>query len=72
MHVMFILIGFSLLVALIFLGLYLWAVRTGQYDDKVTPSIRMLFDDGTGKGRTHGNDIEEHDHTKKGDPSNGR
>jgi len=45
MQVMFVLIGFSLLVALIFLGLYLWAVRTGQFDDKVTPSIRMLFDD---------------------------
>lgn len=69
---MFILIGFSLLVALIFLGLYLWAVRSGQYDDKVTPSIRMLFDDGTGGKRARGSDIDEQDHTKKGDPSNGR
>jgi cbb3-type cytochrome oxidase maturation protein len=69
-EVMFILIGFSLFVALIFLGLYLWAVRSGQYDDKVTPSIRMLFDDGTSGKRTRDND--EHDHTNKGDPSNGR
>lgn len=39
------LIGFSLLVALIFLGLFFWAVRDGQYDDAYTPSIRILFDD---------------------------
>ena len=72
MHVMFILIGFSLLVALIFLGLYLWAVHTGQYDDKVTPSMRMLFDDGTTGTPVSESDIDEQDHTKKGDPSNGR
>lgn len=41
------LIGFSLLVALIFLGLFFWAVRSGQYDDPHTPSMRILFDDTT-------------------------
>ena len=45
MYVMFVLIGFSLLVALIFLGTFIWAVKSGQYDDKYTPSVRMLFDD---------------------------
>lgn len=39
------LIGFSLLVALIFLGLFIWAVRDGQYDDAHTPSMRILFDE---------------------------
>jgi len=39
------LIGFSLLVALIFLGLFFWAVKTGQFDDQHTPSMRVLFDD---------------------------
>ncbi len=28
-----------------FLGLFIWASRSGQFDDTVTPSIRMLFDD---------------------------
>jgi len=28
-----------------FLGAFMWAVKSGQYDDKFTPSIRMLFDD---------------------------
>jgi cbb3-type cytochrome oxidase maturation protein len=45
MEVIFILIGFSLLIALGFLVSFIWATKTGQYDDSYTPSIRMLFDD---------------------------
>ena len=45
MYVMFILIGFSLLVALTFLIVFIWAVRTGQFEDHYTPSVRVLFDD---------------------------
>ena len=44
MEVMYLLIGFSLSIALLFLGLFIWAVRSGQFDDSYTPSIRMLFD----------------------------
>jgi len=44
MEVMFLLIGFSLSIALLFLGLFIWAVRSGQFDDSYTPSIRMLFE----------------------------
>ncbi len=35
----------SLLIAGGFLVAFFWAVGTGQYDDEVTPSIRILFDD---------------------------
>jgi cbb3-type cytochrome oxidase maturation protein len=45
MSVIWILVGFSILVAVGFLFLFIWAVRNGQYDDKYTPSIRILFDD---------------------------
>ena len=45
MSVIVVLIGVSVLVALGFLGAFLWAVKSGQYDDKYTPSVRMLFDD---------------------------
>ncbi len=45
MNIFYLLIGVSLLVALIFLGAFIWAVRTGQFDDNETPSIRILFDD---------------------------
>ena len=47
MGVIVVLIGFSLLVALTFLGAFFWAVKSGQFDDQETPSIRMLFEDGT-------------------------
>ena len=45
MSVIVVLIGCSLGVAAAFLIAFLWAVRSGQYDDRHTPSIRMLFDD---------------------------
>ena len=45
MNILFLLIGVSFLAALIFLALFLWAVKTGQYDDTYTPSVRILFDD---------------------------
>ena len=45
MSAMLILIGCSLSVAIIFLIAFLWAVKSGQYKDRYTPSIRMLFDD---------------------------
>lgn len=45
MKILFVLILVSLLVALGFLAAFLWAVRSGQYDDDYTPSIRMLFDE---------------------------
>ncbi|MGI4744091.1 MAG: cbb3-type cytochrome oxidase assembly protein CcoS [Janthinobacterium lividum] len=45
MTIIFLLIGISLLVALVFLTGFLWAVRSGQYDDDYTPSVRMLFEE---------------------------
>ncbi len=45
MSVLILLISISLLVALGFLGSFIWSVRNGQYDDDYTPSVRMLFDD---------------------------
>lgn len=45
MSVILLLIGVSLFVALIFLFAFVWCVKSGQYEDKYTPSVRMLFDD---------------------------
>ena len=45
MGVIFILIGLSLIVAIIALITFFWNVKSGQYDDDYTPSVRMLFDD---------------------------
>ncbi|HRK26255.1 MAG TPA: cbb3-type cytochrome oxidase assembly protein CcoS [Chitinophagales bacterium] len=49
MSAIFFLIIASIVVAACFLGAFIWAVRNGQYDDDYTPSVRMLFDDGTKK-----------------------
>jgi cbb3-type cytochrome oxidase maturation protein len=45
MNILYLLIGVSLLAALSFLVLFIWAVRTGQYEDTFTPSVRILFED---------------------------
>ncbi|HRK84005.1 MAG: cbb3-type cytochrome oxidase assembly protein CcoS [Saprospiraceae bacterium] len=45
MKAIFFLIILSLIVAAGFLIAFIWAVRSGQYDDDYTPSVRMLFDD---------------------------
>ena len=45
MSVIFVLVVIGILVASAFLIAFIWAVRTGQFDDSYTPSVRMLFDD---------------------------
>ena len=44
MSVIVVLIGFSIIVAAGFLLAFLWAVKSGQYDDDISPSVRILFD----------------------------
>ena len=44
MSVIYVLITVSLVIAVVFFIAFISAVRSGQYDDAVTPSIRMLFD----------------------------
>ena len=45
MSVLVLLIVASLVMALLFLGGFIWAVRSGQYDDTYTPSLRPLLDE---------------------------
>lgn len=52
MSVIIVLIGFSLLVAVVFLFAFLWAVKNGQYEDRYTPSVRILFDNDDDKTGT--------------------
>jgi cbb3-type cytochrome oxidase maturation protein len=52
MSALFVLILISLIVALGFLGAFIWAVRSGQMDDDYTPSIRILFDNETNSAKT--------------------
>ncbi|WP_026704371.1 cbb3-type cytochrome oxidase assembly protein CcoS [Flavobacterium soli] len=45
MSVIYLLISISIVVAIGFFIAFITAVKTGQYDDDYTPSVRMLFDD---------------------------
>ena len=45
MEIIYIMLIVSLVVALFFLGSFLWAIKTGQYEDDYTPSVRILFED---------------------------
>jgi len=47
MEVLFLIIAISIVAAAGFLVAFLWAVRSGQYDDDQTPAMRMLFEDKT-------------------------
>ncbi len=44
MTVIIVLIIVSIIVAGGFLVAFIWSVKSGQFDDAVTPSIRMLLD----------------------------
>ena len=45
MIVIFLLIPLSILIAAGFLAAFIWAVRTGQYEDTCTPAMRLLLDE---------------------------
>lgn len=47
MEIIFLLIGISLVIAVGFLFLFFKAMRSGQYDDHYTPSVRILFENKT-------------------------
>lgn len=45
MSVIYLLLSISIIVAILFFIAFIVSVRSGQYDDSYTPSVRMLFDD---------------------------
>lgn len=47
MSVLYLLIPVSLVFASAFLGVFFWAVCSGQFEDTCTPSMRLLADDPT-------------------------
>ena len=52
MSVIYLLISVSIFVAICFFIAFIIAVKSGQYDDDYTPSVRMLFDDPEEKNNT--------------------
>jgi len=56
MSVLYILIIAALFVAIGFLIAFIWAVKSGQFDDTHTPSMRILLD---GDGQKSSKDLEQ-------------
>ena len=59
METIFVLLPLALLIAAIAVGFFIWAARTGQFDDLETPALRILFDDDEPRGRDRGSGIGE-------------
>ena len=57
MDIIILLIGISLSIALGFLILFIWSIRSGQYEDTYTPSIRILFGDKKKKSKAPESDL---------------
>jgi len=51
MSVIFLLIPLSIIIAICFLGAFIWAVRSGQYEDTCTPSMRLLLEEKRGDSK---------------------
>jgi cbb3-type cytochrome oxidase maturation protein len=51
MIIVYLLIPLSVVVAAGFLAAFIWAIRSGQYEDTCTPSMRLLTDEHTTKVR---------------------
>jgi cbb3-type cytochrome oxidase maturation protein len=45
MEPIFVLLPLALLIAAIAVGFFIWAAKSGQFDDLETPPVRILFDD---------------------------
>ena len=52
MSVIYIVLTVSVVVGIAFFIVFLLAVKSGQYDDSYTPSVRMLFEDELVKEQT--------------------
>ncbi|MCK7591875.1 cbb3-type cytochrome oxidase assembly protein CcoS [Subsaxibacter sp. CAU 1640] len=52
MSVIYILLTISIVIAVLFFAAFIKAVKSGQYDDNYTPSVRMLFEDELVKNKT--------------------
>lgn len=59
MSVIYILLTVSVIVGVAFFFIFITAVKSGQYDDNYTPSVRILFEDELVKSKT-----EQSTHTK--------
>jgi cbb3-type cytochrome oxidase maturation protein len=56
MSVLYIALPVALLIVGVAVALFIWATRSGQYDDLETPPRRMLLDDEPARSEAPGRD----------------
>ncbi len=64
MSIIFILAVIGVLVAGGFLFAFIWAVKSGQYEDSYSPSVRILFDDHIKEPEKKTSEKENTNHSK--------
>ena len=69
MSIIFILVIIGVLVAGGFLLAFIWAVKSGQYEDSYSPSVRILFDDHI---KEHEKETEKKNSNHKNDSNNNK
>ncbi|MEM1347530.1 MAG: cbb3-type cytochrome oxidase assembly protein CcoS [Myxococcota bacterium] len=45
MSILYLLVPLALFIAMAAVGAFIWAIRSGEFDDLETPAIRVLFDE---------------------------
>lgn len=63
MDILYFLIPLSILLVVIIVAAFLWAIRSGQFDDLEGPAHRILLDDDEQNGQSpvEGGQRDEHD-----------
>ena len=69
-HTIIFLIIVGVLVASGFLIAFIWAVRSGQYEDNYGPAVRILFDDPPGNKAEQGQTKDKAETKNKIDEAN--
>ncbi|MGC3943036.1 MAG: cbb3-type cytochrome oxidase assembly protein CcoS [Chryseolinea sp.] len=51
MGIITLLISISITIAIVFLGVFIWSLKSGQFDDTTTPAMRMIFDESKSRSK---------------------
>lgn len=51
MEILFVLIPLGIVLVILALGAFIWAVKSGQFDDMEGPATSILFDDDEKKSK---------------------
>ncbi|MBE9516236.1 MAG: cbb3-type cytochrome oxidase assembly protein CcoS [Proteobacteria bacterium] len=53
MEIIYLLIPIAIILIIVIIGIFVWAARSGQFDDLEGPAHRILMDDDSAKSHTN-------------------